>query len=475
MSDKENKTTDTTAADQPSNDSPEQEVSTEQGPGFVMVGESTSESAMDEEAVKAADKAKSSERHTTSESAKDAKAKSAPVDGTASDTAKPASAEKTTASKKPEISSAKPRAEAGTSDKKGSVIALSALIIALGAAGLAGYTFWQQQEKTAQALTQLSERNNQLEAQLQRQVQSLNSLQPLPVTTQQLEAQSRSLQEKQKQQQQHLQELAGAFASSQGPKPSDWLQAEAEYLLRLANHRLQLEGDLTGAKTLLASADERLAKADNPALFAVRQAIANELAALNSIYTLDQSGLYFKLSALETQIQQLPLPMDPESRSAFHQTQLEENQEQNIWQALWNEAKTLIVVRHRDEKITPLLPPEESLYLRHNLRLTLQQAQIALLKEEQALFSALIKQAIDWVSTHFDQSATQTQSVLSTLKAFSEQSIRQQRPDISASLNLLRDLQKQRFSSSVPDTAPENKAPEVNGAVKNSTTEAPSS
>jgi len=306
MSDKENKITDTTPADQPANESPEQKASTEQGPGFIMVGESTSEPAMDKkEAAKAADKAKSSEKHTISESAKDAKAKSAPADGTASDTTKPASAEKPTASKKPEISSAKPETEAGASGKKGSVIALSALIIALGAAGLAGYTFWQQQEKTAQALTQLSERNNQLEAQLQRQIQALNSLQSLPAVTNKLAQQTESLQSAQTQQRQNLQELAAAFASTQGPKPSDWLQAEAEYLLRLANHRLQLEGDLTGAKTLLSSADERLAKADNPALFAVRQAIANELAALNSIYTLDQSGLYFKLSALESQIDQL--------------------------------------------------------------------------------------------------------------------------------------------------------------------------
>jgi len=80
---------------------------------------------------------------------------------------------------------------------------------------------------------------------------------------------------------------------------------------------------------------------------------------------------------------------------------------------------------------------------------------------------------MDWVSTHFDQSATRTQSVLSTLKEFSEQSIRQQRPDISTSLNLLRDLQKQRFSSSVPDSAPEKKTPEANSNIKNSTTEAP--
>lgn len=485
MSDKENKTTDTTSTDQPANNTHEQKTSAEQGTGFVMVGDSNTEAASDKkEDAKGSDSddAKPEQKgnpelKSEPEQKKETKAETAPVDktsaadktNTAESAKKPGVSEKPTAAKP--ASTGAPTTEK-PSGKGGSVIALSALIIALGAAAASGYTFWQQQEKTAQALAQLNERNNQLEAQLKRQVQALNSLQSLPAATNQLGQQTQKLQQEQTEQRQNLQELAGAFASTQGPKPSDWLQAEAEYLLRLANHRLQLEGDLTGAKTLLSSADERLAKADNPALFAVRQAIANELAALNRIYTLDQSGIYFKLSALEGQIDQLPLPMNPANRSAFRQTQLEDNQEQSVWQTLWDEAKTLVVVRHRDEKITPLLPPEESLYLRHNLRLTLQQAQIALLKEEQTLYRTLLEQASGWVKTHFDQDSARTKSILTTLSELTAQNIRQQRPDISASLNLLRDLRKQRFSSSVPVSQP---ASETDTPTETTATEAPAS
>ena len=482
MSDKENKTTDTTSTDRPANDTPEQKNT--QGTGFVMVGETKPAADKKTDSKEPQPDVTPSKQESSDKAQSEAKPKTDSVDKTKlKDTSakqkaaekKPQNAKKTEATDKPAASSKPGRAKKPSvekpSGKGGSAIGLSALIIALGAAAASGYTFWQQQEKTAQALTQLSERNNQLEAQLQRQVQALNSLQSLPAATNKLGQQTQKLQQQQTEQRQNLQELATAFANTQGPKPSDWLQAEAEYLLRLANHRLQLEGDLTGAKTLLSSADERLAKADNPALFAVRQGIANELAALNSIDTLDQSGIYFKLSALEGQIDQLPLPMSPENRSAFRQTQLEDNQEQSVWQTLWNEAKTLVVVRHRDEKITPLLPPEESLYLRHNLRLTLQQAQIALLKEEQTLFRTLLQQASSWVETHFDQSAARTQNVASTLKALGEQNIRQQRPDISGSLNLLRDLQKQRFSSSAPAEPPENSEP----SSADNTTEAPAS
>jgi len=378
--------------------------------------------------------------------------------------------------KKPQSKKPQPEKQQQPQKKSSPILALSALVIALGAAAISGYTFWQQQEQTTQTLQQLGERNNQLAAQLQQHKQALGLLQNLPNTANTLNQQTQVLQQKQGEQRQQLLDLAATFAKTQGPKPSDWLQAEAEYLLRLANHRLQLEGDITGAKTLLASADERLQKADNPALFAVREAIANELAALNSVNVLDQSGLYFKLSALEGQINQLPLPLEPENRSAFQQTAAEKDAQQSVWQTLWSEAKTLVVVRHQDEKITPLLPPQESLYLRHNLRLTLQQAQIALLKEEQQLFLTLVKQASSWVKTHFDQTHARTQSMLATLDLLAQQNIHQQRPNISGSLTLLRDLQKQRFSSATPvNTAVK---PETTATPKNATTqneEAPTS
>ena len=55
--------------------------------------------------------------------------------------------------------------------KSSPILALSALVIALGAAAISGYTFWQQQEQTTQTLQQLGERNNQLATQLQQQKQ----------------------------------------------------------------------------------------------------------------------------------------------------------------------------------------------------------------------------------------------------------------------------------------------------------------
>ena len=64
----------------------------------------------------------------------------------------------------------------------------------------------------------------------------------------------------------------------------DWLMAEAEYLLRLANQRVLIERSATSAVGLLESADaimEQVAAGlGDPELFAIRRAIAQDLAAL---------------------------------------------------------------------------------------------------------------------------------------------------------------------------------------------------
>ena len=326
---------------------------------------------------------------------------------------------------------------------KGSkTLATIAIILSLGAVSAAGYTVWLQKEKTVQQMQALADANEQLRNQLQQQgqqISSLNSLKPLSAKTQQLAS------EQSKQRQQMI-DLAGELAKSQAPKPSDWLQAEAEYLLRLANHRLQLEGDIKGAEKLLASADKRLMEADNPSLFAVREAIADERLKVSTVTPVDTSGLFFALAALENQIDQLPLPMEPGNHSQIKNGfDMTLNDEVPVWKAVWQEAKSLVIIRHRDEAITPLLPPEESMYLRHNLRLTIQQAQIAMVKGETKLYTSLLTQASQWIKDHFDMTQHKSQAVVAELDKLSKATIELDKPEISGSLQQLRELQQERF------------------------------
>jgi len=386
------------------------------------------------------------------DNSKTASAQAPAADKKASDTKKPAEkkADPKATDKKPAAktdSKAADSKKAQPAEKKekqssGKGLAALAILISLGAAGAAGYGLWMQQTKLQQQLQELSDSNSALASKVQQQngqISSFNSLKQLPASIQKLDG------EQSKQRQQMIQ-LSAELADTKGPKPSDWLQAEAEYLLRLANHRLQLEGDINGAEAMLASADERLMEADDPSLFAVREAIADERLSLSGLAPVDKSGMFFTIAALENQIDQLPLPLEPGNTSDVSKgLNLKGEEGTPIWKTLWSEMKGLVVIRHRDEAITPLLPPQESMYLRHNLRLNLQQAQIALMKEDTRLYQALMQQAQQWIKSHFDLSQHMTQNALKQLAKLEGTSIEVQKPDVSGSLKLLRKIQKQRF------------------------------
>ena len=83
------------------------------------------------------------------------------------------------------------------------------------------------------------------------------------------------LQEQQDSNARELEQLASA-------NQQDWLLAEAEYLLRLANQRLHLERDWNSALSMLQAADNVLAETHNPRTKAVRAAIAKEIPALKA-------------------------------------------------------------------------------------------------------------------------------------------------------------------------------------------------
>ncbi|MFG6176144.1 uroporphyrinogen-III C-methyltransferase [Halomonas sp. THAF12] len=228
----------------------------------------------------------------------------------------------------------------------------------------------------------------------------------------------------------------------------DWLHAEAAYLLRLANQRLQLERDVEGAAALLRTADARLTEADNPALMPVRREIASELAALSSVPRVDRTGLYLALNAQQEQIASLPLAQDIEEIAANSTI---EEAPSGAWQQqlarFGQELKDLVTVRKHDEAMEALISPEQESYLRQSVRLILEQAQLALLKEEQDLYEASLDKALTLIRGYYDTDNGGVQAVLSRLEELEARTIRPELPDISGSQQALASFIEHRFEA----------------------------
>ncbi len=231
-----------------------------------------------------------------------------------------------------------------------------------------------------------------------------------------------------------LGQVLDQLSQEQDTDEREWLHAEAAYLLRLANQRLQLEGDVDGAAALLRTADARLVDADNPALTPVREAIANELAALDAVPQVDRTGLYLALNAQQERISSLRLSQEIEEQavtSSIEQPPTGTFQRQLA--RFGEELKDLVVVRHHDEALEALITPEQESYLRQSLRLVLEQTQLALLNEEKELYDASIDKALQLLNDYYDTTREETQSVIARLQELKEAEVKPELPDISAS------------------------------------------
>ncbi|MCK2043539.1 uroporphyrinogen-III C-methyltransferase [Chromohalobacter sp. TMW 2.2308] len=250
----------------------------------------------------------------------------------------------------------------------------------------------------------------------------------------------------------NLDKVLSELADEQEADPREWLHAEAEYLLRLANQRLQLERDVKGAKALLKAADERLTDADNPALIPVRRAIQSELAALDSVPTVDRTGLYLALMAQQEQLAGLPLKQDVEEMAAQNDddSSLEGGWQQQL-SRLGGELKDLVVIRRHDEALEALVTPEQESYLRQNVRLLLEQAQLALLKTEPKLYRASLDKAITLIDRYYDTERDAVKTSLERLESLRDKTIRPELPDISESQQTLKAFIEKRFQNGNDD------------------------
>jgi uroporphyrin-3 C-methyltransferase len=239
-----------------------------------------------------------------------------------------------------------------------------------------------------------------------------------------------------------LSNLENSMSSLQGVSAgarNTWLLAEAEYYMQIANAQLQLAGNPQLATLALGMADERVVQLSDPALTEVRQAIADELAALEVMDKPDIQGITLTLASLARVIDSLPLRQIAEAKA-------EENAEidpdlsgvDRAWASVKGAVSGLVKVTGPDQTAIPLLTPDAIYFLRTNLTLQLQAARLALLRGEQAVFRQSLDDAATWLEQYFDMESGQVSSALETIDEIRGGMFAVTAPDISQSLRLLR-------------------------------------
>lgn len=221
---------------------------------------------------------------------------------------------------------------------------------------------------------------------------------------------------------------------------SNWLLAEAVYLSRLANQRLQTERSVKNPLALLESVDLILKELDDESLLPVRRALAEDITALRLIKDVDRQGIYLELQAIANNLDALPLMDIPtQVASAKEPSHSDRANEADVDKGLIYEIQSLVRVTKREKPIEPILQPTEGALVKYNLSMMLEQAQIALLREEQAIFETSLAKADNYLSRFF-QSSTNVKAVADRLVVLRQISVQQQLPTINRTLEALETL-----------------------------------
>lgn len=221
-----------------------------------------------------------------------------------------------------------------------------------------------------------------------------------------------------------------------------WMVSEAEYLLRLASHRVSLERDLATAREALLLADQRLRDTRDPGWLAIREQIARDINTIDGTSLPDVAGLSAKLGALIDQVPQLKLTKNTLGTTSEPTADVATTDGQaRTWDSLLDNLiagfKSTIRVRRNDQPQQAMLAPEQQYFLYENLRLQLEGARLAVAKGDQSLFQDNLNTIANWLGTYFDPSHQLAQAMLNAVNELKAINIKPSLPDLSRSLHEL--------------------------------------
>lgn len=209
-----------------------------------------------------------------------------------------------------------------------------------------------------------------------------------------------------------------------------WRVAEAQYLVKLANDHLQYSNNLATALTLLQRATEVLNESTDSGIADIKQSIESDVVKLKAIPTLDVTTLYLRLTALNSTLDQLPLPLDPVNPVLAYQVApaSSKNAEGGWWHTLVDRViqsfNKIVIVQSHDDALSPITLPEQKTFLYQNLHAQMENAMWAVLNRNPEVYQASLTRLSAWVQQYFIQSSPKTLAALQSLEHLRSEAVK---------------------------------------------------
>ncbi len=224
------------------------------------------------------------------------------------------------------------------------------------------------------------------------------------------------------------------------------LVVDIESALRLAQQQAQLTGSAVPLVAAMTSASQRLQRAAQPRLNPLQRALTKDLERIKAASLTDVPVLMIKIDELTRMADELPVAnamvvntparqntptaaaptagtrgQAQGSMLAWFDRQRLEAAARNAVHAVRDEARALLRVSRIEQPEAALLSPEQSFFLRENLKLRLLNARLGLLSRQTDTARADLASAGVWLGKYFDPTSRKTQAATQLLQQIQSQ------------------------------------------------------
>jgi len=209
------------------------------------------------------------------------------------------------------------------------------------------------------------------------------------------------------------------------------LVVDIESAVRLAQEQTQVTGNVQPLLAALKAGEQRVARAAQPRLAPLQRAMQRDADRIRATASGDGGEALARLDELMKGVDELP-PLNAVAMRGTSASDAWQNEAVPADAAWWervlltvrNELRSLVRVSRIDRPEAVLLSPDQTLFLRENLKLKLLNARLALLsrqtdgaRTELASVAASLNRYFDPASRRVQQAATQLQQVQAAVKA----------------------------------------------------------
>lgn len=245
------------------------------------------------------------------------------------------------------------------------------------------------------------------------------------------------------------QSLQKQIAEISGRRPSDWLLAEADYLVTIAGRKLYLEKDIRTSITLLQEADARLIDLNDSSLLPIRALIATDIQSLQQVNPVSVTSLALAITGMLPQVSSLPLDTlklpEPPKDESVTLTDDVSDWRSNL-SAVWHSiVEDFITITPVEKPLEPYLAERQQWLVEQQLKHALTQAKSAALDEEFTLYQSSLQEALSLIVEHYKLDEIAVEQFINALQQLQNTNFERNFPNQLGAQAALRDAIERRL------------------------------